>query len=421
LSSARRAPAKRPARAPRGRPLAPARRLRILYLTSAIPFPPDSGAAIKSLSVLDHLRRHHDVRTACFRRTPLTEEQAAWAGDSVATIELNRQRNAWNLVRSYISRVPLGIERNRSGDMKRLVEAEVAAFAPQAIVVDGWLMPQYVPQSYTGQRLLHEHNAEYTLWERQTEEEKGLRKLFVSREAGRVRRYERELLKRFDIVFAVSEDDRRALEQLDPEGGAIRLLPNLPEPSLLERPSPAFDLTEPAVLYFGTLSWEPNIEGLNRFLANVWPGIRKRMPDASLLVAGKGGSPDLASRVAAAENAEFIGDVGDPESVYAQARVVVDAARTGGGTRIKILNSLARGIPVVATVQAARGLDIVPGEHLISVRTDGAMADAVASLLKDPVRWKVISENGRALIRARYVPTVAFRELDDALAAALGD
>jgi glycosyltransferase involved in cell wall biosynthesis len=81
-----------------------------------------------------------------------------------------------------------------------------------------------------------------------------------------------------------------------------------------------------------------------------------------------------------------------------------------------VLNALARGVPVVASPQAAAGLDIVPGEHLIVARNDQAMAEAVVLLMRDPVKWKVLSQNGRALVRARYVAETAFRALDEALA-----
>jgi glycosyltransferase involved in cell wall biosynthesis len=93
----------------------------------------------------------------------------------------------------------------------------------------------------------------------------------------------------------------------------------------------------------------------------------------------------------------------------------VDATQSGGGTRLKVLNALARGIPVVASGLAAQGLDIVPGEHVLVARNEHAMAEAIVGLLSDPVRWKVLSQNGRALIRSRYVAEVAFKPLDETL------
>ncbi|MEO8456420.1 MAG: glycosyltransferase family 4 protein [Chloroflexota bacterium] len=381
-----------------------------------MPYPADSGGAIKTLSVIEHLRKTHDVRLIAFSRTPLTPEQERWAKeDDVRTVVLDKKRGALSLVRSYISRVPMSIERNHSSEMEKMVAESIREGSPDIIFVDGWLMAQYLPGDYTGLRMLHEHNAEHEMWERQAELESGPRKPLAAREAARVKKYEADLLARFDVIFAVSEEDCASLRELGGDPKRIRLLPNIPDRALLDAPAPAFDTTQPLVLYLATLSWQPNIEGVQRFVSTVFPLVRRRYAEARLIVAGRGASDALRKRVQSTEGAEFVGEIDDPESLYEAARVFVDATTSGGGTRLKVLNALARGVPVVATSQAAAGLDIVAGEHLIVARNDQAMAEAIAHLMRDPVRWKILSQNGRALIRARYVSEVAFRALDQAL------
>ena len=394
--------------------------MRILFLTFQFPYPAISGASIKTLSLLDYLRREHDVRCLSLRRDPLSPEQQNWADGQggLRTVELDKGRNAWSLLLSYAARVPLRIERNRSGEMARLVNAQIGEFQPDAIFADGLSMAQYVPEGYPGLKLLHEHNAEYLIWQRQSELETGPRRWLAAREATRLRRYEASALARFDLVFTVSEDDRRQLLALGAVPDRVRILPNIPDLSLIDLPAPDFADTAPVILYFGTLSWQPNIEGLERLLTSIFPVVRGQVPEARLVVAGAGASPALGGRVAATEGAEFIGEVSDPEPLYRHARLLVDATRSGGGTRLKILNALARGIPVVASGIAAQGLEVIPSEHLLVAEADGEMSDAIALLLRDPDRCRSLSENARALVRARYVAEVAFRPLDDALARA---
>ncbi len=406
--------------APRRRKPGPevAGRPRILFLASQFPFPADSGGTIKTLSILDYLRKRYDVRLICFRRSALTTEQAAWAREfgEVLTTEQSKGRSALNLVRSYVSKVPLSIERNRSPHMQKLVYDSVRGWQPDAIFVDSWLMAQYLPPDYEGLKLMHEHNAEFELWERQAKLESGPRKSVASKEAERVRTYEREILTRFDAVFAVSENDRRSLAGLGADVSRVHVLPNIPDRTLLNLPVLAFDATEPVILYIGTLSWQPNMEGVDRFASSVFPEVHKRVPESRLIVGGRGAPKSLAQKVTSTPGAEFVGDIDDPEVLYATARVFVDASRSGGGTRLKVLNAFARGLPVVASPQSAQGLDVVPGEHIIMARSDQAMADAVVDLLQNPSRWKVLSQNGRALVRARYVAEVAYRSLDSVLA-----
>jgi len=420
LSSARRGRASTPSRTSRGRQRVQPPRLRILFLASQFPYPADSGATIKTLSIIDYLRRRHDLRMVSFAREPLTEAQERWSLEigGMRTLRMNRGRSPWNLVRSYASRVPLGVERNRNPEMKKLIDTEVAEFQPDVVFVDGLVMAQYLPPVFPGVKLLHEHNAEHQLWERQAAEENGARRPVVAREAARVRRYEASVIPQFDTVFAVSEEDRRALRELGAEYNKLRVLPNIPDRALLDRPSPRFADTEPLILYFATLSWQPNIEGILRLLKLPLAQIVKQVPEARLLVAGKGAPDDLRKRVESTPNAEFVGEVDDPETLYQRSRVLVDASTTGGGTRLKILNALARGVPVVASSEAARGLDIVAGEHMVVARNEHMLIEAVVTLLQDPDRWRIQSENGRALVRAKYVPETAFRELDEVLARA---
>jgi polysaccharide biosynthesis protein PslH len=392
--------------------------MRILFLAFQFPFPPVSGASIKTLSLIDYLRRDHEVRVVSLRRGDLSSAQEAWADrqGGVQTVALDKPRNALILLSSYAARVPLRIERNRSSAMGRLVSEQIKSFQPEVVFADGLSMAQYVPDGFQGLKVLHEHNAEYVIWQRQSEIEKGPRRWIAWLEAVRLRHYEAAAIRRFDMMFGVSEEDRRTLVDLGADPARVGILPNLPERELLDRPALRFEESEPVTLYFGTLSWLPNIEGLERVLTSIFPEVRRRVPKARLVVAGMGASRALADRVRSTEGAEFRGRVEDAESLYIAARVLVDATRSGGGTRLKVLNALARGVPVVASTLAAQGLDVVSGEHLLIGNKDSDMIDAIALLLVDANRCRTLSENGRALVRERYVADVAYRPLDETLA-----
>jgi glycosyltransferase involved in cell wall biosynthesis len=395
--------------------------MRVLFLSPELPYPADSGGTIKTSSILAYLRRRHDVHLLCFRRRPLTREQARWCADfaSVETLPLNRGRSLLNLVRSYLAGIPLSIERNRSGQMAELVAGRLRDGEYGAVFVDSWLMAQYLPATFSGLALLHEHNAEHVMWYRQAQQERNpLLRALIRLEHQRVRRYEISILPRFDIVFAVSEADRRALIELGAEPQRLRLLPNLPERSLLEHPGLSFGATEPMILYFGTLSWQPNLEGLEYFLRSVFPLVRRRMPQARFVIAGKGAPPRLRRLARRSAGVELVGPVADAEPLYGRARLFVEASPAGGGTRLKVLNALARGLPAVASPEGAEGLDAVPGQHLLVASDAESMAEAMCRLMADDGLWRVLSENGRALVRSRYLAEVAYQPLDEVLSSA---
>jgi len=393
--------------------------MRLLLLTPELPYPPESGGAIKSASILSYLRERYAVDLLCFRRRPLSSEQARWCAStgSVATVPLNRARTPLNLLRSYISGLPLSVERNRSDRMREMVSERLRRGDYAALFVDHWLMAQYLPPGFAGLALLHEHNAEYLLWQRQAEQEGNpFLKALLHLEYRRVRQYEAAILRRFQTVFAVSEADRQALLGLGVGPEHVRLLPNLPDPALLERPPLSFAATEPMILYFGTLSWQPNIEGLEHLLRSIFPLARQRLPGLRLVIAGKGAPSRLRRLAHQTAGVEFLGPLEDAEPLFRRARLFIEVSRTGGGTRLKVLNALARGLPVVASPQGAQGLEVVAGEHLLIAADPESTAQAVCRLMTDEGLWRSLSENGRDLIRRRYRAEVAYGSLDEVLA-----
>jgi glycosyltransferase involved in cell wall biosynthesis len=386
-------------------------RRRILFLTALPLDRPRSGGTIKSAALLAHLERGHDVDVAC-----LSPPGTTWMrdGGEVVSVPLAKPRSARHLLSSYLTRVPLSVERNRSPVLAGAVAGLEARRPHDAVFVDGWLMAQYVPSSFGGLRLLHQHNVEHQMWERHARVERsGVRRTVVRKEAARVRAYERRLVAGFDTVFAVSEADRRAFVALGAEPERMFVLPNVADASLLERPAlePRRDAV---VLFLGTLSWPPNAGGLVRFLTGAAPGLRSRVPGVEIVVAGRGADRRLRA-IADDAGAELLEDVDDEEPLYRRARCFVDASVGGAGTRVKILNAMARGVPVVATSDAAAGLDVHPGVHLLEAGDPAALAEPIARVLADDDLWRRLSAEGRRLVRERYTADTAFAALDDAL------
>jgi len=387
--------------------------VRVLFLTPRQLGETRSGGTIKSAAVLTYLEARHDVQVVCFRG----HEEQPWTREGgVISVPLERGRSLRHLLSSYVGRVPLSIQRNRSARMAERVARLLEPGEHDAVFVDGWLMAQYVPEGFSGIRLLHEHNAEHVMWRRHAElETNPVRRPLVRLEAGRVRRYEAGLLARFDVVFAVSEPDRATLSALVPTGPEIALLPNVADPTLLDRaeltPPP-----EPVVLFLATLSWPPNAEGLSRFLADDLPALLERVPDARLVVAGSGAPGRLVRRVHESRGVEFAGPIDDDEILYRRARCFVDVGVGGSGTKVKVLNALARGLPVVTGPDGAAGLEVSSGEHLLVGDDREGMVASLEFVIQEDAAWTTLSRNGRDLVRRRYVPEVAFGALDEALA-----
>jgi glycosyltransferase involved in cell wall biosynthesis len=391
--------------------------LRILFLTPELPYPARGGGTIKSATLLDYLKERHEVDLVCLRRSGRPEQSPIDGFGMVVTADVRGKRSPANLLRSYAAGIPLSILRNRSERFAELLREHVRRRPPDAIFADSWLTAQYVPTDFDGLKTLHQHNAEFVMWEREAAVEANpLRRALVRREAERVRRYEGSILSAFDVVFAVSEPDRAALRGLVTDPPRMELLPNVADPGLLGRPDLSPPESERVILYLGTLSWQPNARGLRHFLGQVFPHVRERLPRVRLIVAGRGAPSSLARVARRTPGVEMVGTFDDPEPLYRRARAFVEVAQGGSGTRVKVLNALARGLPVVTTPEGAEGLDIRSGEHALVGSGPEEASTALMRLMREDHLWISLAENGRRLVREQYVPQQAYRLLDDVFA-----
>jgi glycosyltransferase involved in cell wall biosynthesis len=156
----------------------------------------------------------------------------------------------------------------------------------------------------------------------------------------------------------------------------------------------------PTAAFVATLGWAPNVDAAVWFGAEVWPAVCRRLPAARLLLVGRDPAPSV--QALASESVEVSGTVADIRPYLAQARVAVAPLRSGGGTRLKILEALDAGRPVVATSIAVDGLEDLVGEGVVLADDAPAMADALCALLDDPARATALGRAGHDAVAARH-------------------
>ena len=156
------------------------------------------------------------------------------------------------------------------------------------------------------------------------------------------------------------------------------------------------------VIFVGNFIYTPNLEGLRWFVARVWPLVRDEAPDAQLNVVGRGSSSE-SMRFACQPGIRIVGTVEETVSWFSQATLSVVPLWSGAGTRIKILESLACGRPVVSTVLGADALDYLQENHgVFRHNSPQAMARRIVSILKAPCSALHRAERGRQLVNQRF-------------------
>lgn len=228
----------------------------------------------------------------------------------------------------------------------------------------------------------------------------------VRRQLVAIRRQERQLLARYNLVQVCSEADvtllagepRRDHVQVVPNGVDVTYFSASVPPTTIPGREPA----QPLLMFTGMLAHQPNVDALTWFMEQVWPLLVERVPQAHFAIVGAGPIAPRIERYAGQHGVSLHVSVPDIRPYLRTATLSVVPIRIGSGTRLKILDALAAGVPVVSTTIGAEGLALRPGREILIADDPGTYADAVCSLIECPARARELAEAGRAVVALRY-------------------
>jgi glycosyltransferase involved in cell wall biosynthesis len=338
----------------------------------------------------------------------IREERQRAYGDALAsraasvTLHLltrSRRREIGYLLQSAVGGAPYTVTRHFDAATHAAIDAAVRQRRPDLVYCDHLSMMEYgrrldVPLVYDA------HNVEHAVVRRFAAARPGLlMRLASSVEWRRVRTYERDACRLSRLVFAVSDVDRRALAEL-----AGRQVPICTVPIAVDAASVTARSTPwpaPALLFLGGLHWPPNAEALGFFIRDIWPIVLRARPDATLVSVGRDDHP-MAPVWRRTPGVTLTGWVEDIEPHVASSRVLVVPMRAGSGMRVKILEAMARGLPIVSTSLGCEGIDIRSAEHLLVADDPKAFAAAVLQLMTDGDLCSSLAASARRLALARY-------------------
>ena len=254
------------------------------------------------------------------------------------------------------------------------------------------------------------HNIDYDLARQYTRTGGGLiRRLYAEVNWRKLKREELRTYRNADGVYLCSVADQRRLLDEVPTARTI-VIPNAADVDFY-KPRPADPPPDGStVVFFGLMSYMPNIDGVSYFIQDIWPRIAATNPGARCKIIG--GSPPPQLLALAGPRVEFTGLVPDLRPHLAAAAAVVVPLRLGGGTRLKIVEAMAMSKAMVSTTLGAEGIDAVPGRDILIEDQPDAFADAVSRLLTEPELAARIGNSARQLSEARYAWNAAARALE---------
>lgn len=380
------------------------RRLKVLVLDEEIPFPLNSGKRIRTWNLLRNLCRQHTLTFLCYGTTenpglPMMQQ----LGIRVVLVPDLPPSNSFRFYAGAFANIfslwPYSVSRHHTRKFRRAIRGLIATESFDLVHCEWTPYASYMEDIGRLPMLIMAHNIETTVWRRRAQHASNpLERLFMGLQAWKMARFEKKCFTRAGQVAVVSEEEGQTARQW-----GARTTYTVSNGVDTEYLRPTGEAPEPdSLLFLGSLDWQPNRDALLYLLREILPRVQAANPRAKLRVVGRQPATKLREQVESLSGVEWVGEVPDIRPHFARATVVLVPLRIGGGSRIKILESMSMGKAVVATHVGAEGLDVVPGVHCLIADSPADFTQSVVQLLDAPERAVELGRNGRELVLRQY-------------------
>ncbi|MEZ4720573.1 MAG: glycosyltransferase family 4 protein [Flavobacteriales bacterium] len=386
----------------------------LLFITTEVPWPADSGGRIKTFRLVQFLAQHFEVRLLCAHgmrdKQSLTELRDASGIASAQSFDTFKPRTALNWFKGLMSFPTFNSFRVYSKQMESMMRWGVEQ--SDIVIVDHLEMMEMIPEKLVPKVIYHSHNAEFKLWTDMAKlVNNPIKKIAIEWEADRIKAFERWVIRKSKFTFAAPNDIQLLKEIQGVKEDKFRLTYHLGNETLLNRPIINLDANPHKVFYAGTLSWMPNHDGLMWFIRNCWKQVKSEVPQAELVVCGRGADSDLQNAIRHSEGIIYKGFVEDLEVEMSTSRCAIVPLRFGSGMKIKTFDAMYRGLPVVATSSGVEGIDVENGIQVFSADNSEAFSNYVIELLSSPELGMHVANEARELTKSKYTYPVVFGQM----------
>ncbi len=382
--------------------------MKILMISHRVPWPLNEGGTI---AIYNNLRGYtelgHDVTLLALmaEKHGINTLEANAALKRYCHFEVVPINTGINLLSAFLnlfSNRSYNVERFRSRTFDKLISQYLTNHSYDLIQLEGTYSAPYtetvLKYRSAAKVVLRQHNVEYQIWQRLAENTPGgIKKWYLKLLAKRLYRFEKKHLNMFDAIVPITNDDaERFLEMgckvpihVAPAGIDIDLWSN------------GRMKGDPLKLYhIGSLEWRPNIDAVNWFIDDIWPGIHADNSNTELYIAGKGMPDEMRNRKST--GVYFVGEVDNAQEFIRDKGICIVPLRSGSGIRVKILEAMSAGKPVVCTSIGAQGIDYKDKKNILIADDATSFKDHVLALISAPDLYADISTEARKLIESRY-------------------
>lgn len=378
--------------------------MKILFITTSIPYPPNDGERVRSFNLLKRLAERHELFLFClYDHSSELDGVAKLIDLGIVTKAYQRSITTFACkLKSVLFFNPLFVCNNYSKEMSISINKLMTRQYFDAVHIDGLPLIQYLKYIPAGVRIVFDlRDAWSLLYKRRVDRSSKFSKMILWYKWLLVKQYEVNSLHLPLVPLLLSIDDINYLCKLVPD--VKRKLIQLPNGVDVNYFAPDFGEPEKEkaiVLFTGAMSYGPNKEAVIHFVTNIWPAIRVAVPNAIFMVVGK--EPDVELLQFQSESINIIGEVPDIRPYLHKAKVVVCPLMTGAGIKNKVLEAMACGKVVVSTPVGVEGIRGINGLHYIVCDNSSSFAEKVIEQLSNKGSHNAISRVARAFVEKRF-------------------
>jgi polysaccharide biosynthesis protein PslH len=392
--------------------------MKILWLSHVVPYPPKAGVLLRAYYLLRAVAQRHELDLVAFIQEPLLR---TFYGTLPAALE-DCRRELEKMCRSVtflpieklhrpLGKVATALEslllgrgytvRWLDGHHARRTLTDIAKSKSFDIVhFDSESLACFRPIFDRIPATLGHHNAEADMMRRRAQNESSLaRKIYFSREARALRKYERAIARDYIAHITCSDLDSERL-RLNMPGARFVTIPNGVD---IEYFKPSGRAQEPhSLIFVSSMNWYPNVDAVLFLLRDIWPRIRSRCPEARLDIVGASAPPSVIALARSLPSVKLHGFVPDIRPLMEGATLYICPVRDGGGTKLKVLDALAMQKCVIAHPIACEGISVTPEVDIVVASRPEEFAQQVEALLGDAARRTAIESAARKLAVTHY-------------------
>lgn len=364
-----------------------------------------SGGQTRWYNIIKYLSVEHDITLFSLIKDESERRFIPELQKYCKKVEVfSRPKSPWtmrNILLTAFTFYPLLVIRNWSPKVKKALAEELKKEKYDLIHAETFYVMPHLPKTSIPS-ILVEQTIEYQVYKHYVDTEVPffLRPIFMI-DIIKLRFWELYFWKKTNRLVAVSEEDKKVMQQLIP-GIKVDVIPNGVD--AVHFAAKKIAKKKPARVMYGVTNfeWLQNVEAVQTLLEDVWPNIHKALPKVKLWIVGRLIPETLVSLANQREDIEITESIEDARDAYGGATIMVTPIKGSGGTRLKILEAMAAGLPIVSTSIGVAGLNLTNGKQAIISDTSEGLAKNTIKLLNDPGLAKKIGENGKKFVEKHY-------------------